>query len=367
LNGLLPTNKPENEEYIYTVELSRDEFYIKDHVVSGNAVMPASAYLNMICSRCVKNNQTKVYKMNNLLWLKPLTFGGGIQEESCRKTVYINFRQEDRKTVYEVYSNDNGNTVIHHTGEISEDTSGSLQSEFIDVKSVKAGCRRRMDKMECYDILSRGGIIYGQSLCVIDEIYSGGKEAIALLKLPQFLCSDTSDFILHPSIIDGALQSIIGIDLEDGSGPYIPFSIDEVKILKPLKDSVYVYINEGDSAYGSRLQKVNMIITDLSGEILVDIRNISLRELKRREDNSNSMDLIFVENTWVPKELASNIQKNSDEKETLLLINAHGELYGLDSYRKVFFSDGRQAGDPNEDVLKKTLKSLKLKEISLIK
>ncbi|HEX2925739.1 MAG TPA: SDR family NAD(P)-dependent oxidoreductase, partial [Ruminiclostridium sp.] len=46
LNGLLPTNKPENEEYIYTVELSRDEFYIKDHVVSGNAVMPASAYLN---------------------------------------------------------------------------------------------------------------------------------------------------------------------------------------------------------------------------------------------------------------------------------------------------------------------------------
>ncbi len=355
LNGPLSTNKPETREYKYAVELSRDEFYIKDHVVSGSAVMPASAYLNMVCSCFVKNNQAKVYKMNNLLWLKPLTFGGVIQGESCRKTVYINFRQEDRKTVYEVYSNDDGNPIIHHTGEISEeDASETLQTEFIDVKSVKAECHRRMDRMECYDILSRGGIIYGQSLCIIDEIYSGGKEAIALLKLPQFLCRDTFDFIIHPSIIDGALQSIIGIDLEDGSGPYIPFSIGEVKILKPLNDSVYVYINvnKSDSAYGSRLQKVNMIITDLSGEILVDIRNIALRELKQPEGKSNSMDFIFVENTWAPKELACNIQENHDERETLLLINAHGELYGLDSFKKVFFPTEKQAGGRNEDDLK---------------
>ena len=336
----------ENKEYKSTIEFDGDEFYIRDHVFAGGNVMPASAYLNMVCSCYTGYNREKAYKMSNLLWMRPFTFSNDTKGTSDKKRLHIVLNPEDRKAGYEVYSMDGGKPLIHHTGEIEEkDASQITAEEFIDIESIKGKCHRRMDRTECYNILRQGGILYGQSLCVIDEIYSDGKEAVAEIKLPQFLLKDAIHFILHPSIIDGALQSIIGVDLGEGSGPYIPFSIGEVNIRKPVVDSVYVYINvnNSESSHGGRLRKVNMAITDLSGKILVDIKNIALRELRHAGDKNDSTNVIFLENVWVHKEHAKNMAESRSEKETLLLIDAPDMLCGFDSFNKIFFSTEKKA------------------------
>ncbi|MCX7920840.1 MAG: SDR family NAD(P)-dependent oxidoreductase [Clostridia bacterium] len=365
-NGVPIKNESQAKEFKDTVEFSGDEFYIRDHVVAGKLVMPASAYLDVVCSSYTRFSPGKAYKMCNLLWMRPFIFEDGIQGNPCSKSMYITLKPGNGKIDYEVYSSNGEEVLIHHTGEIQEwDTSRMLPQRVIDIESIKARCQRTLNGWECYNILENGGISYGQSLCVIHEIHSSGKEAVATLKLPPFLQDCGFDFTLHPSIIDGALQSIIGVDIGDGGGPYIPFSIGEINILKPLEDTVYTYISVSDSGNmsGSRLKKIDMIIANTAGEILIDIKNIALREVKPPEGKNDSVDTVFLENTWVHKELAANMARSHAQRETLLVVNAPEKLYGIESFNNIFFpaktaSEGVSNLDRDEDIFR-FLESLK--------
>jgi len=80
---------------------------------------------------------------------------------------------------------------------------------------------------------------------VLKEIYrNGGSESLALLELPESLRGEFRKYVLHPSLMDGALQSVAGMGKsgEAEEGMYLPFSLGEVEIIKPLAERCWVWV-----------------------------------------------------------------------------------------------------------------------------
>ncbi|HYM61379.1 MAG TPA: polyketide synthase dehydratase domain-containing protein, partial [Thermoanaerobaculia bacterium] len=98
-------------------------------------------------------------------------------------------------------------------------------------------------------------------------------------------------YILRPSMIDGALQTIAG--LAGGPAPrtpFLPFALDEVEIIRPIPQTCYAYVEHADAhtQNSGGVTKFNIRLLNESGETLVRFRNLYVRPLAEPRTISRS-------------------------------------------------------------------------------
>jgi hypothetical protein len=103
---------------------------------------------------------------------------------------------------------------------------------------------------------------------------------LAKLVAPEHLRLEFDRFILHPSLIDGALQSISALvgDAEPGIRR-LPFALDEVEIIRAVPQSCYACVDwaDADKAIQAETGKFNIRLLNERGEVLVKLTNLYVR------------------------------------------------------------------------------------------
>jgi hypothetical protein len=109
----------------------------------------------------------------------------------------------------------------------------------------------------------------------MQELYVGSGFALSRLSLAEELKDDFDQYILHPCIIDGALQTVIGIARgAESDTPYLPFALGEVEILRPLTQTCYAYVEHAASdSTSSDVKQFNIRLLSESGDVLVKLNN----------------------------------------------------------------------------------------------
>src|SRR6185436_10172124 len=154
--------------------------------------------------------------------------------------------------------------------------------ERISIEALKAQCARPEDGAVHYEKFRKYGLKYGPSFQSIQEIYVTGTFALSRLKIADHLKGGFGQFILHPSMIDGALQTAAG--LVGGLEPaalYLPFALDEVEIVRPVPQRCYAYAEFADSreqTYAG-VRTFNIRLLSESGEVLIRFKNLLVRSL----------------------------------------------------------------------------------------
>ena len=101
------------------------------------------------------------------------------------------------------------------------------------------------------------------------------------LTLPRVLQQDLEQYVLHPSLLDGALQSVFGLfSLESDKQIFLPFSMGEITIFKSLPATCYVHVETQTSETENTLLKFQLKIADTSGNICVLINDFVVRAFK---------------------------------------------------------------------------------------
>ena len=143
-------------------------------------------------------------------------------------------------------------------------------------------CRDRRDGAFYYELFRRMGFDYGPSFRVIDEVATGDGCAMARLELHAEQAEDFEQYVLHPCLIDGALQTVVAL-LASGEGgvPHLPFAIDEIESLGGLAQRCYVLAERtgGERDPHAGILQFNIHIVSDSGEPLVKITNFYVRAL----------------------------------------------------------------------------------------
>lgn len=288
LHPFIEKNTATLKEQRYTTLFRQDEFYITGHEVAGQKVIPGVVYLEMARAAGEMAAEERVQAIKQVLWGSPIV----VKEQ---QEVHLSLHPTDGGEVeFEVYTHQQGRKISHVQGSLAFEQEQSPTNEYLNIEAIKGRCTETLSGEKCYQAYQLRGFDYNEDFQVIRQIYGNGSEALAALKLPEKLQAGFEEFTLHPAIMDGVLQSAIGLAEYyhiDAGDTYVPFLIEEVRQLKPLTAECYAYVTAaGESRRGDNGFSFDIVIASGEGEILGEIRHYNIQKFQRTstvQQNSN--------------------------------------------------------------------------------
>jgi 3-oxoacyl-(acyl-carrier-protein) synthase/NADP-dependent 3-hydroxy acid dehydrogenase YdfG len=281
LHPLLSYNSSTLDEVSFCSVLCGHEFYAQDHKVNGQRVFPGSGFLEIACVSGGLAGANKVRKLQDVVWIQPLLF----RDESQRLQICL--KPADDSAEYVITSSDeHGERIVHSEGIVCfQDDADSFEAvaESLPVEALKGQCSRRIEGADLYRLFEQSGISYGPAFRPLQELYVGNSFALSRLSLAEHQRAGFDEFILHPCIIDGALQSVSGlIGAVEPAVPHLPFAIGEVQIIRPMAQTCYVHVEHSglDEPGNGKVKKFDIRICNETGLVLVALRSFCVRALK---------------------------------------------------------------------------------------
>jgi acyl transferase domain-containing protein len=291
LHPLISYNSSTLKEVSFSSSLSDTAFYAVDHKVNEEKIFPGAGFLEMACISGNIAGEQRVRKITDIVWVQPLSFRKGPQ------MLRTFLKNTGDNVEYVISSLDEENeTILHSEGRLGFRNGWAHPADAEDcipIQALKAQCAGAEDGAAYYDKFSKYGIQYGPSFQTIQEIYVTDSFALAKLKIADHLKSDFGQFILHPSLIDGALQTAAGLIAGLGSTtPHLPFALDELDIFHPVRQTCYAYVEFADARERNRagVRKFNIRLLNESGDVLIKFKNLFFRALPKGHRNPGSAE-----------------------------------------------------------------------------
>ena len=276
LHPLVHRNSSTFEEQKFSTRFSGEEFFLSDHVVETQKILPGVAYLEMARAAGALSANTDVRVIRNLVWEKPLIVGNDAKE------VEVSLSPAGHEVRFAIRSAAGEGAVTHCTGKLGYDVEQPAP-ESVAIAAIRERCSKQvLSRQELYPFLNSVGLKLGSGFQIVQSIYANESESLAILQLPEHLRKSADLFWLHPALMDGSLHTAIGLLKAKGiDAPLgLPYSVDEVQILHPLRDLYYGYATWSfDSEADVDRQKVTFHLLDRDGRVLVRLKDFTTRPL----------------------------------------------------------------------------------------
>jgi len=281
LHPLIHKNTSSLEEQRFTSVFTGEEFFLENHQVKGNKVLPGVAYLEMARAAVEKAgglegqvNSQKI-QMENIVWAQPFLVNGRSKE------IHIAlFLEGDDQIVYEIYGKegDHAEEIIYSQGKVSPGND-LKEIETLDIEALKKASQKRiMSQTEIYEAFETMGLNYGSSHRAIQDMYVGENQVIAKLSLPKAIEKTKDAYTLHPSLMNGALQASIGLIFSNNDNgtdikPSLPLALEKVEILDKCTGDMWTVVGYAEgSNRESKIQKIDIALCDEGGTVCVRMK-----------------------------------------------------------------------------------------------
>jgi len=225
--------------------------------------------------------------LKDIAWMRPIVV------DEADLDVHIRLLPErDGQIRFEIYTDAGGNgdaPTIHAQG-----TAVLIEPQLLpdlDLIRLRSECDRiSLDAAQCYQAFNRVGLDYGPAFQAIEAVYVGDSKVLAKLRLPACVPpTGAGDLILHPSLMDAALQATLGLSFLGGdhsvsSGDLktaMPFALGALEMYGPCAATMWALIRyAGGSHGGDTVQKIDLDLCDEHGKVLIRLREFSARALE---------------------------------------------------------------------------------------
>lgn len=329
LHPLLDENISTMKVSQFTKIFTGDEFYLSDHRVLNERILPGVAYLEMArAAATLAMPDQKIIALNNIIWMIPIK----VSDQKVASKITLHSKGDS--ILFEITSQKNNEQLLHAQGKIfySKNTHAAKLDK-LNIAEIKSRCLESVTPDFIYDQYKEIGLQYGPSFQVIKNMMTNSKEVLSELVLPDQLKNSFDAFILHPSLMDGALQSLAGLmqsrqeNLEKTI--YLPFSIGQIDIFASLPENVYTYIKIIDEQ-NIILPKYEIYICDKVGNVSVIIRDFVVKPVKKSPIAKNK----------IKKEILTKTLHATPPDKNTLAMKVQNDLLNLVS--KVLKIDARE-------------------------
>lgn len=281
LHPLLHTNTSDLTGQRYSSTFTGEEFFLTDHRVrmhGGEAqkVLPGVAYLEMARAAIERASavrpEASVLELRNTVWLVPIVV-------TQRREISLALAAtDDDQIAFDVHSVEAGQKTIHCQGRAifrPQRTPVRLDLAQLDSQMQEA----RLTAADVYGVLTRMGLDYGPAHQGIANLRLGRNQLLAQLHIPAALRTTESDYVLHPALMDSALQAAVGliVDLRRvPNHPPVPFVLDSLRLASPCGAEMFVWARHAEgSTGGDRLVRLDIDVCDPQGNVCVEMRGFS--------------------------------------------------------------------------------------------
>ncbi|HEW98668.1 MAG TPA: alpha/beta fold hydrolase, partial [Beggiatoa sp.] len=316
LHPFLESNTSTLQEQRYTTSLRGDEFFLADHVVGQQKTFPGVAYLEMAWVAGGMAGERAVQTLKDIVWVQPITVSDTPQR------VHISFYPTEASQLveFEVSTFDDAQErQVHVQGQLIYQNQTTPNAETLDLEAIQKRCTESWVQAKCYRLFQAVGLSYGPGFQSIQTLYRNDTEALSSLVLPASLQSGFNDFVLHPALMDGALQTVIGLMGSSTSGTPLPFALAEVSLIKPLPEQCYAYVTLTPESRDLNVKKFHLWFVDDRGQVLVKLKDFSVRVPRTVETT------MYYQSVWEPQ--ISPIQTQAQSISQVLLFERDETRY----------------------------------------
>jgi len=294
IHPLLHRNTSDLSEHRYESTFTGEEFFLADHRVTTNGqpsqrLLPGVAYLEMaraaIYDTWPKEAGGPVLELSNTIWPHPFAV---TEKREIRLELSKN---EQGQIGYEIYSEETAGRIVHCQGcAVWRDPGGAGSLDVEQLKKEMGSGHIEPDAL--YAALAQIGIVHGRSFKGIIALHRGARQALAQLRLPEAIDGTWEDYVLHPGLMDSALQAAAGLveeESEPGKQTRLPFALESMRIISPCKREMFAWVRYAPGCQADdEIVKVDIDLCDERGSISVELRGLSTRFAKSEEDLATS-------------------------------------------------------------------------------
>ncbi|MCP4283789.1 MAG: SDR family NAD(P)-dependent oxidoreductase [Gammaproteobacteria bacterium] len=304
---MLHQNSSDFASQRYSSTFTGQEFFLADHVVQEQRVLPGVVFLEIARAAGALAAGQPVIRLRNVVWARPIIVG----EQPIHVHIEL-FPEEDEQgadgeIAFEIYTEPTPQPaqdadvepVVHSQGRIG--LSVLAEAPELDLPGLQARCSQNLlSPSQIYEAFQTIGIDYGPAHQGIEEIHVGAGQILAKLSLPASVSGTHDQFVLHPSLMDSALQALVGFMLGTKDlKPALPFALQEVKIYSGCRPAMWVWLRYAEgSASGDKVQKFDLDLCAESGLVCVQIKSVSLRELESDAGQKGEMETLLLQPDW---------------------------------------------------------------------
>ncbi|WP_186078377.1 beta-ketoacyl synthase N-terminal-like domain-containing protein, partial [Burkholderia gladioli] len=262
--------------------LDGSEWFLADHQVGGARVLPGVAYLEM-ARAAVQASLTPpdggaapAVALTHVAWSEPLVHDGAGPLQ-----VRIGLEASGAGAVrYEVYREVEGVRTVHGQGYASTVDEADVPGP-LDLGELLSRVEAWRSGEACYAGFDASGIHYGPAHRGLVELGTGRdaqglRFALGRLRVPDAAAGAGSEaYVLHPSLLDSALQAGAGLD-EAEAGLSLPFALDRIRIHARPPREAYVVVREAAGS-GETTSKRDLTICDAQGQVSVVLEGLTSR------------------------------------------------------------------------------------------
>ncbi|WP_234332452.1 type I polyketide synthase, partial [Streptomyces sp. NRRL F-5650] len=279
LHPLIDANVSSLWEQRYAARRDGTESYLADHVVDGRRTWPGTAYVEMARAAGELASERRVRAVRDVSFERLLAFDGAERE------VTVALRPvTDGAVRFEIAADDGvcarGELRLADESGTGAAAPGVPGTPAVDLSAVRSGCPRGVRPEALYEEFARRSLAYGESFRTVRELLCGEREALARLALPQRPGSGAEAFVLHPALLDGALQAAVGLLLDRGAAQgtaFLPFALGSLDIMAPLPEHCWAHVVVTDD--GARAVTVRITLTDDDGVPVAVLDELVVRAL----------------------------------------------------------------------------------------
>ena len=345
LHPLIHHNTSDLREQRYSSIFSGEEFFLKDHQVKNQKILPAVAYLEMaqaaINIAAPNEIKTSCLELQNVVWAQPVVV---THPKEVSISLFLNELDindaylEERGNIaknnfvidFEIYTVNSeaepsitGSEIIHCQGQARFHR--EPRPAALDLIQLKAATHlRELEVTSIYESFAEMDINYGPAHRAIKSINSGDQGVLAHLQLPECISNTENSYSLHPSMVDSALQAYLGLVGDLGSNcPMLPFSVDSLRLYSPCTREMYAWLRysttnnkeqeNSERTFIASQTKIDVDLCDSNGNICAQIRGFSSRVLQG-EFNGTSKKVAQSHTTSIQPSKQITAPQHNDER-----------------------------------------------------
>ena len=144
---------------------------------------------------------------------------------------------------------------------------------------------------QVYATFEKMGLAYGPAHRGITAVYLGENQLLAELRLPKLIGEGREVYVLHPSLMDGALQASVGLLMGHDripEKPLAPFVLQSLRLLSPCPNEMLAWVRYSvGSQAGDNVVRLDIDLCDRDGHMCVQICGFASRAIEADRTKAN--------------------------------------------------------------------------------
>lgn len=285
---------------------AENHWVLSDHKIKNTCVVPGTTYLEMARFAISHALGLDSLELQNIFFLQPM-----VVEENEQRVVRV---VVTKQTSAQTENNQNEKSlqgasfIIESRDSTSEDDADWQQHVEGKASTLtqSAGAAPNLEaiKKQLPDFeehhnpeMDTGVFQFGPHWNSVRSAWTHGerfdKEALAKLSLPQELQGELDSFLIHPSVLDNAMN----LTSQNSGHTFLPFMYKSFRFFRPFSTVMYSYIKPGDIS--DETHNYDVLLVDEAGEVLAEITGYVTKKVHSFNFSGEAQN-DYLALRWVP-------------------------------------------------------------------